>query len=101
MQAIDLVGFAAGLFVLLTFYCTRAVPLRCCAVVSNLLFLGYGAVTGLAPIAILHAVLLPLNAVRLGQALGTGRLARRLCAGTRAEFHFPSQNPPCGSRFWC
>ncbi len=97
MQSIDLVGFAAGLFVLLTFYCTRAVPLRCCAVVSNLLFLLYGLSSGLMPIAILHAVLLPLNLVRLSQALGL----RLPCWPGASDFEFPSQHFAGASRFWC
>lgn len=41
------------------------VPLRVAALLSNLLFVAYGAVERLYPVLILHSVLLPVNAYKL------------------------------------
>ncbi len=67
MSAADLVGWAAGGLVLTTFYLTTMLPLRCVAIASNLAFLSYGLMTDALPIAVLHALLLPMNLWRLGQ----------------------------------
>ncbi|MEL6167576.1 MAG: hypothetical protein AAFR35_02715 [Pseudomonadota bacterium] len=64
---IDLLGILAGLFVILAFYARHPARLRKYAIVSNLLFIAYGWVVGLAPVVVLHAVLLPLNWARLIQ----------------------------------
>lgn len=60
-------GFVASALVFLTFYMHTMLPLRCVAITSNIAFLAYGISLRLWPVAILHAVLLPLNLVRLGQ----------------------------------
>ena len=39
--------------------------LRATAVLSNIAFIGYGALNGLLPVLLLHLVLLPLNLRRL------------------------------------
>ena len=55
------------------------VPLRCLAIASNMAFLAYGLPLGLWPVAVLHALLLPLNILRLFQirrTLANIRLAR-------------------------
>ena len=80
MSLIDAAGFLAGGFVILAFYCTRAIPLRGFAIASNLLFILYGVERDLAPIAILHLVLLPLNVWRLREALSPAPRARRSTA---------------------
>ena len=78
MDFIDVIGFLAGTFVVLTFYSTKALPLRGFAVTSNVLFVIYAVERDLAPIAILHLVLLPLNLWRLRQALDGARAPRWL-----------------------
>ncbi len=70
MSLIDVAGFLAGTCVILAFYCKGARPLRGFAIASNLLFIFYAVAQDLAPIAILHIVLLPLNVLRLQEALG-------------------------------
>jgi hypothetical protein len=60
---------ASGL-VLAAFAMKDMVRLRIVAIASNLFFLVYGLSLGLAPIWVLHAVLLPLNVWRLVQASG-------------------------------
>ncbi len=70
MSLVDAAGFLAGLFVILAFYSTNAATLRGFAIGSNLLFVVYAVERDLAPIAILHLILLPLNVWRLRQTLG-------------------------------
>jgi CRP/FNR family transcriptional regulator, cyclic AMP receptor protein len=65
----DAIGFGASALVLLAFYQRRMVPLRVAALGSNMAFIIYGLALGLAPVWLLHAVLLPVNASRLAEAL--------------------------------
>ena len=65
----DLLGYAAAGLVLATFSARSLATLRALAIVSNLLFIAYAACAGLPPVLVLHALLLPLNAIRLRQAL--------------------------------
>jgi len=65
----DAIGFGASALVLLAFYQRRMVPLRVAALGSNVAFIAYGLALGLAPVWLLHAVLLPVNASRLAEAL--------------------------------
>lgn len=64
---IDGLGILAGLFVVLAFYARTNWRLRILAVISNVLFIIYALLAGLAPVLILHAILLPLNLARLYQ----------------------------------
>src|SRR5262249_15911846 len=64
---VQLVGYAASLLVFSTFYMKTMIPLRCVAITSNVAFLTYGYFAGLYPVFLLHAVLLPLNVLRLRQ----------------------------------
>ncbi len=70
----DLVGFLASALVLAAFFARDMVPLRVLALCSNVAFLAYGLRLGLAPVWLLHALLLPVNCCRLVQAMGTGAL---------------------------
>jgi uncharacterized protein YjiS (DUF1127 family) len=45
------------------------VPLRAVAICSNVLFAGYGALAHIYPVLALHAILLPVNVVRLIQVV--------------------------------
>ena len=69
----DLLGYAAAGLVLATFSARSLATLRALAIVSNLLFIAYAACAGLLPVLVLHALLLPLNAIRLRQALAERR----------------------------
>ena len=62
-------GFVAAALVLLAFYQRRMIPLRAVALGSNVAFIAYGLALGLTPVWLLHAVLLPVNASRLTEAL--------------------------------
>jgi CRP/FNR family transcriptional regulator, cyclic AMP receptor protein len=55
----------ASALVLLTFMTKDMRLLRIVAILSNVAFIAYGALGGLAPILVLHLLVLPLNVVRL------------------------------------
>ena len=63
----DVIGVLAGFFVILSFYTTHPFQLRVFAIISNILFITFGASAGVMPVFILHAILLPLNVTRLRQ----------------------------------
>lgn len=66
----ELLGYLAASLVLLTFTVRSITRLRALAMVSNLVFVAYAWSAGLAPVLMLHLVLLPLNAWRLWQEAG-------------------------------
>lgn len=69
---VEVAGYVASSLVFLTFYMRRMVPLRLVALCSNVAFLTYAFALHLAPIAILHGALIPVNIVRLISALREG-----------------------------
>lgn len=73
------IGFAAAGLVLATFCMRSMKPLRRVAIASNVAFIAYAYLAGLAPVLLLHVVLLPVNVYRLTQL----RRARVLNNGTR------------------
>lgn len=64
---VQALGYLASLLVFSTFYMRTMLPLRCLAIASNVAFISYGIPLHLWPVAGLHALLLPLNLVRLFQ----------------------------------
>ncbi len=76
------VGYLASLLVFCTFYMKTMLPLRAVAIASNVAFLTYGLAGGLYPVFALHAVLLPLNCLRLRQMQ---QLVRRVQEAARAD----------------
>jgi hypothetical protein len=74
---VQLVGYAASLLVFSTFYMKTMIPLRSVAIASNVAFLTYGYFAHLYPVFLLHAVLLPLNVLRLRQMYGLKERLRR------------------------
>jgi CRP/FNR family cyclic AMP-dependent transcriptional regulator len=77
---IDMVGWAASAAVLATFCMNSMMSLRVLAIISNVLFCAFGAAAHIFPVLILHAILLPVNVVRLVQI-------RRLVHGMQAAEH--------------
>ena len=69
MLWINLLGYAASASVLATFCMSSTVPLRAVAICSNVLFAAFGALAHIYPVLVLHAVLLPINIVRLMQVV--------------------------------
>jgi CRP-like cAMP-binding protein len=64
---IDATGYLAALITFATFYMKTMIPLRVAGIVSNVVWIAYGALAGVYPPLVLHVVLLPLNIVRLQQ----------------------------------
>ncbi len=62
-------GYVASGLVVMAFCMKDIIWLRIIALASNLAFLTYGLGLGLAPVWLLHAILLPINCWRLWQAL--------------------------------
>jgi hypothetical protein len=62
---VDLAGYVASSLVFMTFYMRGMVSLRLVALCSNVAFLIYAFSLHLAPIAILHSALIPMNISRL------------------------------------
>jgi hypothetical protein len=69
MNVYDGVGYLAAGLVFAAFGMKKMAALRVVAICSNVAFIVYGAGLDLAPVWLLHAVLLPLNGWRLLQAL--------------------------------
>jgi hypothetical protein len=65
----DLTGCIAAILVFAAFSAKRMVPLRTLGVASNIAFAVYASMAGLWPIFLLHSILLPMNAVRLREAI--------------------------------
>jgi CRP/FNR family transcriptional regulator, cyclic AMP receptor protein len=64
---IELSGYLASALVFLTFSMKTMIPLRVIGILSNVAFMTYGFGGRLYPVLILHAILLPLNCLRLVQ----------------------------------
>ena len=67
MSVIDVLGYSAALAVLAAFCMSSIIPLRILAVLSNVLFASYGLLAHLYPVFLLHAILLPINLLKLAQ----------------------------------
>lgn len=69
MSIPEILGYLATAFNIAAYSMRTMIPLRILAIISNCVFIVYGATAGVYPILILHAILLPLNAWRLRQML--------------------------------
>jgi hypothetical protein len=85
MHTAELVGYLASALVFATFYMKTMMPLRAVAIGSNVAFISYGYVGGMAPILILHVALLPLNLWRLHQ---TRQLVKKVRLATEGDLSF-------------
>jgi hypothetical protein len=90
MQQVEILGYAASAAVLVTFCMSTMIPLRVVALVSNVLFCAYGYFDHLHPVLILHAILLPVNLLRLVQFW---RLVRDVRAAPRGDLPMQSLLP--------
>jgi CRP/FNR family cyclic AMP-dependent transcriptional regulator len=81
-------GYIASGLVIMAFCMKDLMYLRLVALASNVAFLIYGIGLGLAPVWVLHAILLPVNIWRLSQQLSgrsIGAQMRHYRMGARAE----------------
>ncbi|MEL6575299.1 MAG: cyclic nucleotide-binding domain-containing protein [Pseudomonadota bacterium] len=86
----ELAGYLASGLVFLTFCMKTLIPLRVAAILSNIAFIAYSWGTGLLPVLILHAALLPLNLVRTAQQI---RLRNRVRAAARGDISIETLIP--------
>jgi hypothetical protein len=70
VTAVDGLGYLAAGLVLATFCAKRMAPLRTLAIASNIAFVAYSYLADLWPILLLHSVMLPMNCLRLREAIG-------------------------------
>lgn len=82
---VDVVGYCASLLVFCTFYMKTMIPLRTVAIASNVAFLTFGLASRVYPVAVLHAILLPLNFLRLQQMRGLIRRVREASLGHMSD----------------
>ena|ERR1700693_1240945 len=74
----EIFGYLAATLLLLTFFMRQMVPLRAVAIASSMAWLVYGWADHIYPVVSLHIILLPLNGIRLHQALRSQVSARAL-----------------------
>jgi hypothetical protein len=72
----EIVGYLAALLTLGVFYMKTMIPLRVVGIMANCAFIAYGALGDVYPVLVLHAVLLPLNIIRLWQMVALVRAVR-------------------------
>ena len=65
MDNFEPIGYLAALLVLATFCMRDMVALRVVAIASNVAFIAYSGLADIGPVLLLHALLLPVNVVRL------------------------------------
>ncbi len=81
LSIIDGVEASALPYLVLATFCMRSMnALRWVAIASNVAFIAYGYLGHLAPVLLLHALLLPVNIYRLTQLRGS-HLASRSSRG--------------------
>jgi len=67
MDLANLLGLIGGIFYIASVTLRTMIPLRIAAIISNILFMGYGLLAKALPTFVMYAVLLPINCVRLYQ----------------------------------
>jgi hypothetical protein len=92
------IGFLAASCVFLTFCMQSMVALRSIGIFSNILFITYSYGSHLAPILILHSLLLPINCYSLMRLLAGRQFAATVRQNLRslrllifAEGHLPAK----------
>ena len=80
---IDVLSYGAAAATLYGYFAKTMVPLRVAAIVANVLFIGFGLGKASYVMAVLHALLLPINIKRLRQML---RLTRNVQDAVQGEF---------------
>jgi hypothetical protein len=65
----ELIGYVAAVLTVATYSMKTMIPLRVIGICANFLFILYGYFAAVYPQLLLHAILLPLNSVRLYQMM--------------------------------
>ena len=87
---IEAFGYAGALLTLGTFAMTKMIPLRIIGICANCAFISYGALAPIYPVLALHAILLPLNSLRLYQML---QLIGKVRAASQGDVDFEWLKP--------
>ena len=90
---INALGFSAALSVLASFCMTKITALRSVALLSNVLFVLYGCLAHIYPVLLLHAVLFPVNVIKLY------RIQSESWSVRSAESNLPSKRRSDGNVF--
>ena len=90
MSWVEAIGYVASLLVLTTFYMKTMIPLRWCAIASNVAFIAYGLLDEIYPVLVLHLFLLPLNVKRLVEMR---QLIRDIKSASTEGFSFEAMIP--------
>ncbi len=77
---VDWIGYLGSACVLAAFCMKQMLRLRMAAIAGNVVFIGYAVAAGLTPVLCMNLLLLPLNVLRLREAL-------RAYRPTRAQDH--------------
>ena len=81
MSWLEVIGYIASVLVLTTFYMKTMIPLRYCAIASNVAFIAYAFLDRIYPVLVLHLLLLPLNIKRLVEMRHLIRNIKQAAAG--------------------
>jgi CRP-like cAMP-binding protein len=90
INLIEVFGYAGALLTLGTFAMTKMIPLRIIGIGANFAFISYGALAPIYPVLALHAILLPLNSLRLYQML---QLVRKVGEASQGDLNFEWLKP--------
>jgi CRP-like cAMP-binding protein len=87
---IEVFGYAGAFLTLGTFAMTKMIPLRTIGIGANFAFISYGALAPIYPVLALHAILLPLNSLRLYQMM---QLTRKVREASQGDLNFDWLKP--------
>jgi CRP/FNR family transcriptional regulator, cyclic AMP receptor protein len=73
----DIVGYIAAMLTIATYSMRTMIPLRVVGICANCLFIAYGYFAAVYPQLLLHAILLPLNGLRLYQMIQLIAMVKR------------------------
>ena len=77
----EVFGYAAAVVTFATYSMKTMIPLRISGIVANILFITFVYLDGIYPTLVLHAILLPVNSVRLYQMLQLVQRVREAAQG--------------------
>jgi Cyclic nucleotide-binding domain len=77
----ELLGYVAAVCVLFAYSMKTMIPLRIAGIAANILFIGYGYLEPSYPSLVLHALLLPLNSLRLHQMVQLTKRIKTAASG--------------------
>lgn len=101
---VEAVGYAAAAAGLYSTWAKTMIPLRTAAIVTNVLFISYGALKGIYPTILVNCILLPLNFVRLRDMQ---QLLRKVRVAAKGDLNVDwlqpflrTQHVRAGERIW-